>query len=98
MNSDKASKLNGYAHLVAVLRSLEDDIGLGDLTPLERNIIAALSLEEFVNGAKSDTILNHKLLDGPTMSSFYRALKNLRAKNIVEVVGDRKTGRYRISS
>jgi hypothetical protein len=97
MNSEYKSKLSGYAHLVAVLRSLEEDIGMGDLTPLERNIIAALSLDEFKCGAKSETILTHKLLDRPTMSSFYRALKNLRSKKLVEVVGDRKTGSYRIS-
>lgn len=97
MNSGYKSKLSGYAHLVAVLRSLEDDIGLGELTPLERNIMAALSLDEFKGGARSEALLNHKLLDGPTMSSFYRALKSLRTQNVVEVVGDRKTGCYRIS-
>ena len=71
---------------------------MGDLMPLERNILATLSLVEFKGGAKSEAILSHKLLDGPTMSSFYRALKKLRSKNIIEVVGDRKTGSDRISS
>ena len=88
---------SGYAHLVAVSRSLEEDIGMGGLTPLERNILATLSLDEFKGGAKSEAILSRRLLDGPTMSSFYRALKNLRSKNIIEVVGDCKTGSYRIS-
>ncbi|MGJ8585364.1 MAG: hypothetical protein ACSHXD_14815 [Marinosulfonomonas sp.] len=97
MMSENPTKLSGYAHLVALLRSLEDDIGLGALSPLERNIIAALSLEEFNSGARSDDMIGHPLLDQPTASSFYRALKRLRCNNMVAVVGDRKTGRYRLA-
>ena len=51
MAAKQAKKLTGYAHLVTLLRSLEDDIGLGELSPLERNIVATLSLEEFELGA-----------------------------------------------
>lgn len=98
MTSKKPTRLTGYAHLVALLRSLEDDIGLGELSPLERNIIATLSLEEFNLGASSEDMINHALLDHPTTSSFYRALKRLRSKKMVAVVGDRKTGRYQLTS
>jgi hypothetical protein len=94
----KSVKLTGYAHLVALLRSLEEDIGLVELSPLERNIVATLSLEEFRSGASSDDMMNHALLDRPTTSSFYRALKRLRLHNMVSVVGDRKTGRYTLSN
>lgn len=97
MTRKNPKKLTGYAHLVALLRSLEDDIGLGALSPLERNIIAALSLEEFNSGARSEEMMNHALLDQPTTSSFYRALKRLRCNKMVTVVGDRKTGRYRLT-
>lgn len=97
MTRKKPTKLTGYAHLVALLRSLEDDIGLGPLSPLERNIIAALSLEEFESGARSEDMINHAFLDQPTVSSFYRALKRLRHYKMVTVVGDRKTGRYRLT-
>lgn len=97
MENDYVSKLNGYAHLVAVLRSLESDIGLREFTHLERYIIATLSLDEFRDGARTEAILSHRLLDGATPSSFYRALKKLRDRNLVGVVGNRKTGVYRIT-
>lgn len=98
MKSTRTAKLAGYAHMIAVLRSLESEMGLKDLTPLERCIVATLSLEEFSEGARTESILNHDILDTPTPSSFYRALKSLRQKNIVETVGIRKTGIYRMAT
>ena len=82
--------------MLAVLRSLETEMGLSKLTKLERNIIAVLSLEEFGQGARTESLLNHNILDSPTQSSFYRALKKLKSKNFVDTVGDRKTGVYRL--
>jgi hypothetical protein len=92
MNRKQVSQLSGYAHLLALVRSLENDMGLVDLSPLERNIVATLALDEFKAGASSEQMLSHGLLDRPTISSFYRALKHLWLTNFVEVVGDRKTG------
>lgn len=94
MMSYEISKLNRYANMLAVLRSLEEGMGLTEMTKLERNILAVLSLEEFQNGASSESLLNHKILDNPTQSSFYRALKRLRDRKFVDTVGDRKTGIY----
>jgi len=91
------AKLNGYAHMLAVLRSLEKEMGLTELTKLERNILAVLSLEEFQQGARTESLLNHNILDSPTQSSFYRALKRLRDREAVDTVGDRKTGIYRLA-
>lgn len=98
MLNTNVAKLAGYAHMIAVLRSLEAEMGLTDLTPLERCIVATLSLDEFSDGARTESILTHDILDSPTPSSFYRALKKLRQNNIVETVGERKTGIYRICS
>jgi len=97
MDKKQAKKLGGYAHLMALIRSLENDMGLVDYSPLERNIVATLALDEFKKGASSEQMLDHGLLDGPTISSFYRALKRLRLCNVIEVVGDRKTGRYQLT-
>ena len=91
------TKLNGYAHMLAVLRSLEKEMGLSELTRLERNILAVLSLEEFARGARTESLFNHKILDSPTQSSFYRALKRLRENKFVDTVGDRKTGVYQLA-
>ncbi|MGE4612002.1 MAG: hypothetical protein AAED33_11565 [Paracoccaceae bacterium] len=96
MESFDTSKLNGYAHMIAVLRSLERELGLTELTKLERNILAALSLEEFKDGARTENLINHNILDSPTQSSFYRALKRLRDGKFVDTVGDRKTGLYHL--
>ena len=96
MNNYDNSKLNGYAHMLAVLRSLEKEMGLSGLTRLERNILAVLSLEEFAQGARTESLLNHNILDSPTQSSFYRALKRLRENKFVDTVGDRKTGVYQL--
>ena len=96
MNTKNNVKLAGYAHMIALLRSPETEMGLTELTPLERCILATLSLDEFKDGARTESILNHSILDTPTPSSFYRALKRLRQKNIVAPIGDRKTGIYRI--
>ena len=82
--------------MLAVLRSLESEMGLSKLTKLERNILAVLSLEEFELGARTESLLNHNILDSPTQSSFYRALKKLKSKNFVDTLGDRKTGIYRL--
>ena len=96
MKSYDSAKLNGYAHMLAVLRSLEKEMGLSGLTKLERSILAVLSLEEFAQGARTESILNHNILESPTQSSFYRALKRLRENKFVDTVGDRKTGVYRL--
>ena len=96
MKSYNSAKLNGYAHMLAVLRSLESEMGLSKLTKLERDILAVLSLEEFEEGARTESLLNHDILDSPTQSSFYRALKKLKTNNFVDTVGDRKTGIYRL--
>lgn len=90
------SQLNSYAQLLAVLRSLERGMGLTELSKLERNILAVLSLEEFQQGARTENLLNHNILDSPTQSSFYRALKRLRDRKFIDTVGDRKTGIYRL--
>ena len=96
MNNYDNAKLNGYAHMLAVLRSLEKELGLTELTKLERNIIAVLSLEEFQEGARTENLFRHNILDSPTQSSFYRALKRLRGRKFVDTVGDRKTGIYKL--
>ena len=41
------TKLNGYAHMLAVLRSLELDLCLSEITKLARNIISVLLLVDF---------------------------------------------------
>ena len=97
MKSYDNSKLNGYAHILAVLRSLEKEMGLTELTKLERSILAVLSLEEFAQGARTESLMNHNILESPTQSSFYRALKRLRENKFVDTVGDRKTGVYRLT-
>jgi DNA-binding PadR family transcriptional regulator len=83
--------------MLAVLRSLEKEMGLSELTRLERNILAVLSLEEFAQGARTENLFNHTILDSPTQSSFYRALKRLRENKFVDTVGDRKTGVYQLA-
>ena len=89
------SQLNNYAQLLAVLRSLEKGMELSELTELERNILAVLSLEEFQQGARTESLRTHNILDSPTQSSFYRALNRLRDRNFIDTVGDRKNGVYR---
>ena len=88
--------MTGYAHMVAILRSLEAEMGLDKLTPLERSILAVLSLAEFKGGVSSEIVLAHDILDSPTQSSFYRALKKLRDKGMVDTISGRKTGIYKI--
>lgn len=94
----KTAKMAAYAHLMAALRIAEDDLGLNELTPLERSIIAVLSLREYRDGARTEEIQSHRIVDGPTPSSFYRALRRLRINKFVETVGDRKTGIYKIAT
>lgn len=98
MKSYDNSKLNGYAHMLAVLRSLEKEMGLSELTKLDRSILAVLSLEEFAQGARTESLMNHNILESPTQSSFYRALKRLRENELIGTVGDRKTGVYRLTN
>lgn len=89
------SKMTGYAHMIAILRSLEAEMGLDTLTPLERSILAVMSLDEFKGGVSSEVVFAHEILDAPTQSSFYRALKRLRNRGLIDTISGRKTGIYR---
>lgn len=86
-----------YSALQGIIASMEDDLGLSGLNQVEKGIIAALS-----NPVVSDSgvsvryLLESSLLKNTSMASLYRALRQLKAFDYIEVVGDRKTGNYRM--
>lgn len=97
MSDQNREKLSRYAQLLAVLRSFEQEIGLDDYSPIERSILAVLSINGNGSGMRAIDIINSSLMEKPTNSSFYRALKNLRQHGAVESVGGLKTGAYKIA-
>ena len=66
------------AQLKALLSELEDDLGIGELAEIERNLILAVaSLQELNGFAKSKDIVCHKFLQPASRPSIYRALQRL---------------------
>ena len=86
-----------YSALQGIIASMEDDLGLAGLNQVEKGVIAALS-----NPVVSDSgvsvryLLQSALLKNTSMASLYRALRHLKKFDYIEVVGDRKTGSYRM--
>ena len=91
--------ISTLAQLRMLLESMEQDLGLDQLSHNERDLLyAAQSLsgdtKEFV---RSEELKNHRLLKSMTQPTYYRALKRLLELGFIELPSDKKTGFYRVT-
>jgi len=87
-----------YSALKEALATLEDDLGLAAFNTVEKRIIAALSnLSVESDGLSVSDLLKSVLLKNIPIASLYRALRQLKECDHIEVVDDKKTGNYRMT-
>jgi len=94
------SKLDIYAELRAALYAMEKDIGLGNNTSTEKNILSAVAQLQNRNLAgsfvQSKEIKSHPLCAQIPSPNFFRALKKLLDNGDLSRPEDRKKGLYRL--
>lgn len=84
------------AQLRELLLGMERDLGIGDLSQNEKDILYTISLVSSVNRgiARSDVIKAHDLVAGISQPTFHRCLKNLVKAGLIEHAPNTKAGSY----
>jgi predicted transcriptional regulator len=82
-----------------VTQSLEADLGLSAMTQADKQVLASLVLitEDGRRDALLDDIKTHSLVDTMPTPSLYRSLKTLMQKGMVQKVGSKRSGVYRLA-
>ena len=88
-------KLNYLAQLNLLVRSVEVDLGLSNVTSSEKAILSAISLLAKPDAAEVSVqkLLEHELVIDIPKPTVYRALKSLVGEGLLEKV---RFGRYAI--
>jgi len=90
-------KLNYLAQLNLLVRSVEVDLGISDVTASEKAVLSAVSLLATSNEVEVSVqeLLKHELVKNIPKPTVYRALKSLVCIGLLEKV---RFGRYAISN
>ena len=95
------NRMAKYSSLISVLKQMEVDMGLSDLSEPERLVVAAIiSLQEKLDEAEfvpSKAIMQHELCAKIPAPTFFRALKELLRTDTISMPEGRKKGLYRLS-
>jgi DNA-binding MarR family transcriptional regulator len=92
-------QLSKLAELRKLLRDMEREMGLRDLTPSEYDIIcAAVDLEKNSQSLTTAALLEHKLVVGVSRPTFFRALKSLLGRGFLDHAEDAKRGSYVVTA
>ena len=88
-----------FSDLLKVTQSLEADLGLSAMTQADKQVLASLVLitEDGRRDALLDDIKTHSLVDTMPTPSLYRSLKTLMQKGMVQKVGSKRSGVYRLA-
>lgn len=92
--------LGNPAKLREMLFQMEQDLGLGELSQNEKDILYAFRL--VLGQAPLDTVIRadevrkHPTVAGIKHATYHRALKSLLARGFIEHAPDRKTGAYKL--
>ena len=88
-----------FADLLKVTQSMEADLGLSVLTQTDKQVLASVVLitEDGRKDALLDDIRTHSLVDTIPTPSLYRSLKTLIQKGMVQKVGSKRSGIYRLA-
>ena len=92
--------LQNYSSLIAVVKQMEADLGLSDLSEAERLVIAAIGILQEKLGASefvpSKAIIQQELCSNMSAPTFYNALSKLLRRKTIEVPLGRKKGLNRL--
>ncbi|WP_109464919.1 hypothetical protein [Albibacillus kandeliae] len=93
-------KLKSIVELTEMLRQMERDVGLDNLTQAERDVfLAAHRLTERPGDiVQSDQIRRHDLVCSIAQASYHRALRSLLALGLLERAGGARTKLYVVRS
>lgn len=95
------NRMANYSSLISVLKQMEVDMGLSDLSEPERLVVAAISsLQEKLDETEfvpSKAIMQHELCAKIPAPTFFRALKELLRTDTISMPEGRKKGLYRLS-
>lgn len=93
------SLLGRLLYLRKVMQSMEADLGLRELTQIERDIVYAAHDAADEQGCfDASAVLAHELTRDIPKTSYHRAFKTLLDRKIIEPVSGFKTRRYVVRS
>jgi len=94
------NKLSALSSLRALLRQMEKDVGLEDLTEPEMDIFLAASTLAGEDGGvvTSEQIYKHDLACGLAKATYHRALKSLLSLGLLEKAEGYKSSLYVVRS
>jgi hypothetical protein len=94
-----SSVLSAMARLRIALRTLEADLGMGDLSPAELDALAAtVQLSEEKEYFKAADLASHPLLDQISRASKYRVIQSLEDRGLLKPVQMNGRKRYVLSA
>lgn len=94
-----ASVLDRLLYLRKVMQSMEADLGLQELSQIEKDIIyAAHDAADAQGQFEASAVLAHELTRDIPKTTYHRAFKSLLERNIIEPVKGFKTRRYIVRS
>ena len=79
-----------------MLQQMEDDMGLGDLSEVEKNVLLAvsdLSMNCHTSSAGTKDLLKHKLVERHGRATTFRALSKLELQGKINKC-EKRRGRY----
>jgi DNA-binding MarR family transcriptional regulator len=95
----ESTLLSAMARLRIALRTLEADLGMGDLSPAELDALAAtVQLSEENQYFKAADLANHPLLDQISRASKYRVIHSLETRGLLTQVQHNGRKRYVLSA
>lgn len=88
-----------FADLLKVAQSMEADLGLSAFTQTDKQVLASVVLitEDGRRDALLENIRTHSLVDTIPRPSLYRSLKTLIQKGMLQKVGSKRSGIYRLA-
>ncbi|MCT4373501.1 hypothetical protein CLG85_025680 [Yangia mangrovi] len=94
------NKLSSILQLREMLRQLERDVGLEDLSRLERDVLLAAHglCERPGDVISSEQIRDHALVRCTAQATFYRAIRTLLERGLLERAADTKARAYIVRS
>lgn len=90
------NKLSTLSTLRSMLREMERDVGLQELTAPEMDVLLAASAlaGDKREAVTSDQIHHHELASGLAQATYHRALKSLLSRGLLETAKGYKTKLY----
>ena len=87
------------AGLLEMVAGLQEDLGLKDTLPLERDIVAVIGMyiEDGNDYVKTEALISHPLLASTPKASLHRALRSLLNRGLIAHPDGCKAGRYILS-